>query len=76
MTTLYYAVQETLRTNECDLPVYRLMCQWEESNDTPWYVVLIGEKLPSAVHQRLTTVLARGEISDIPQQALYALLIR
>jgi hypothetical protein len=32
----YFAVQETIRTMECDLSAYRFLRQWQEPNDKPW----------------------------------------
>src|SRR5258708_337797 len=40
----YFAVQETIRTNPCDLSAYRFKRQWEEQNDKPWYVLVFGRK--------------------------------
>lgn len=37
-----YAVQEILRTNECDLSAYRFKRQWEEPSEKPWYVLVLG----------------------------------
>lgn len=72
----YYAVQETLRTTDCDLSSYRFMQQWDDISDKPWYVIVIGEKPTDTVHQRLITALNLGDMTNVPQEAIEGFLIR
>src|SRR6266480_5610010 len=66
----YLAVQNTLHEMACDLSAYRFLRQWEEPNEKPWYVLVIGEKPKPAVEQRLTTALSQGEPATVPIEAL------
>ncbi len=70
----YYAVQEA--TKEGDLSGCRFMRQWEEPNDKPWYVVVIGERPSEAVHQRLQEALSLGEMTSLPEEGIRFLLLR
>ena len=72
----YFAVQETIRTNPCDLSAYRFKRQWEEPNDKPWYVLVLGRTPIQAVQQRLTEALSFGEMTTIPPDALLELAKR
>ena len=58
---LYLACQKTIRTMDCDLSAYRFMRQWQEPNNNPWYVLVIGERPSDEIQQGLTTTLAREE---------------
>jgi hypothetical protein len=44
----YLAVQETIKTMDCDLSAYRFLRQWQEPNDKPWYVSVVGQTPPQA----------------------------
>ena len=70
----YFAVQETIHTVDCDLSAYRFQRQWEEPNEKPWYVLIIGEKPHPAIEERLTTALSHGELASVPQEALARLM--
>lgn len=72
----YYAVQETLRTTDCDLSAFRFRRQWKEPNDKPWYVLVIGEKPAEEVEQQLSTALSLGETARVPEEALEFFLLR
>src|SRR5215469_4765982 len=72
----YFAVEETLRSNPCDLSAYRFKRQWEEPSDNVWYVLVLGRRPTDAVHQRLTKALSVGEMTTIPPDALHELARR
>jgi len=72
----YLAVQNTLHEMKCDLSAYRFLRQWEEPNEKPWYVLVIGEKPQPAVEKRLTVSLSQGELATVPQEALERLIDR
>ena len=63
----YLSVQETIHEMDCDLSAYRFLRQWHEPNNTPWYVLVIGEKPEPEVEQRITTALSQGELASVPQ---------
>jgi hypothetical protein len=72
----YFAVQETLRTNPCDLSAYRFKQQWEEPGDKPWYVLVLGRTPIQAVQEQLTEALSVGEMTTIPPEPLLELARR
>src|SRR5438067_10089935 len=72
----YYAAQETLRTHPCDLSAYRFLRQWEEPNDNPWYVLVLGRTPKPAIQERLTEALRSGELTTVPDQVLLELAAR
>ena len=72
----FYTVQETLRTFECELSGYRLMQQWEESDEKPWYVIVVGLTPSKEVQQELNRALSLGETTSVPQEVIDMLLVR
>jgi hypothetical protein len=72
----YYAVQETIRTKNCDLSAYRFKQQWEDTTNKPWYVVIVGEKPSDDVQERQNTALGQGEMTGLPEEAVDGLLDR
>ena len=72
----YYTVQETIRTNPCDLSAYRFKQQWEEPGEKPWYVLVLGRTPIKPVQQQLTEALRMGEMTTIPPEALLELARR
>jgi hypothetical protein len=72
----YFAVQTTLHEMECDLSAYRFMRQWEEPNEKPWYVLVIGEQPAAEVEHHITTVLSQGEFATVPPEAVAWLMDR
>ena len=72
----YVSVEQTIYELDCDLSAYRFMRQWEEPNEKPWYVLVLGEKPEPAVEERLTTALSQGELATVPQEALDRLMDR
>jgi hypothetical protein len=71
----YDPLQAVIFEEECDLSVYRFFRQRERK----WYVVVIGEKPPSQLHQRLETILftlTRGERVTLDNETVVALLSR
>jgi hypothetical protein len=72
----YFAVQETIKTMDCDLSAYRFLRQWQEPNDKPWYVFVVGQKPPEAVAAKITEILGQGEMASVPEQAVAQLYQR
>ena len=72
----YVSVQQTIYEADCDLSAYRFQRQWDEPNEKPWYVLVLGEKPQPAVEERLTTALSQGELATVPKEALAGLMDR
>ena len=70
----YYAIQETIRKNKCDLSAYRFKQQWEDATYNPWYVVVVGEKPSDEVQASLNAALEQGEVTGLPEDAIDWLL--
>jgi hypothetical protein len=72
----YYAAQETVRLPDSELSAYRFMRQSPETNDKPWYVVVVGLTPTEATQQRLRRALSLGEMTTIPPEVVEMLIIR
>ena len=61
---------------DCDVSAYRFQRQWDEPNEKPWYVLVLGEKPVPEVEKQLTTALSQGELATVPKEALAGLMDR
>ena len=71
----YEPIQAIIFEAACDLSAYRFF----RPSERKWYVVVIGERPPSHLHQRLETILftlTRGERVTLDNETLVALLSR
>lgn len=55
----YHQAQETIRTMDCDLSAYRFFVPQQMTQPRPWYVTVIGETPPNAVHEKVTSILSQ-----------------
>jgi hypothetical protein len=66
----YRAAQQQLFTTECDLSAYRFYM------GPTWYVAIVGALPTAELEAQLRMILADGEATTLPADALVALMLR
>jgi hypothetical protein len=67
---IFFLAQETIFASPCDLSCYRLQL------DQVSHVAVLGSQPPPEVDEHLTTLLATGELTSLPEDALAFLQAR
>src|SRR5207245_1622060 len=65
---VYTKTQDIIYKSDCDISAYRFLRPNQVGNEPPWYVVVIGERPPDQLHQKITEVLQPGEQTQIPEE--------
>ena len=70
----YFPLQQMIfvAKDECDLSVYR----FKDTQNSTWYVVVIGDQPPQGLHLRIEAALTSGVLVSLRQDALDYLLER
>jgi hypothetical protein len=73
---VYDQAQHIIHTTDNELSAYRFLRPSQIAKEPPWYVVVLGDTPPEAVHQQFEEVLKPGERVSLPAEALVPLYQR
>src|SRR5438874_902537 len=66
----YVRAQELIYQQPCDLSAFRFLLE------RSWHVAILGEPPPEALERSLRRILARGELTTLPDELVKLLLER